>query len=101
MRNLMLGLAAATLVIPATFVAPASHADARRAKVYRGKNYSYRACRHSSGTTGLVAGGIGGAILGDKVIGGGIAGPLVGAAAGALGGRAIDRTITAKDRCRG
>jgi hypothetical protein len=33
------------------------------------------------------------------VIGGGIVGPAAGAVGGALGGRAIDRTITAKQRC--
>jgi hypothetical protein len=43
---------------------------------------------------------VAGAVVGDKVIGGGLAGPLVGAAAGALGGRAIDRSMTAKKRCR-
>ena len=38
-------------------------------------------------------------MIGSKVIGGGIVGPVVGAAAGALGGRAIDRSLTAHKRC--
>ena len=103
MRRFILSLSAAALVLPAAVALPTA-ADARRAKVYHGNSQRYvrysRNCRHSAGTTGLVAGGIGGAILGDKVIGGGIAGPLLGAAGGALAGRAIDRTITADRRCR-
>ncbi len=67
-------------------------------RTYHGRSH-YEHCRHSSGTTGLVAGGVGGAILGGSVIGGGIAGPLIGGVAGALGGRAIDRSMTAHKRC--
>ncbi|NMN04152.1 MULTISPECIES: hypothetical protein [unclassified Novosphingobium] len=59
----------------------------------------YRWCRHSSGTTGLIAGGAGGALLGHALIGGPV-GIAAGAVGGALGGRAIDRTMTAKKRCR-
>lgn len=100
MRTILLGLTAFSLALPATFVAPATHAEAR-SKTYKGSSRRYYAknCRYSSGTTGLIAGGVGGAIIGDKVIGGGIAGPLLGAAGGALAGRAIDRTITEKRRC--
>jgi hypothetical protein len=65
---------------------------------YRGQAH-YRWCRHSSGTTGLIAGGAGGALLGHALIGGPI-GIAAGAVGGALGGRAIDRTLTAKKRCR-
>ena len=66
-------------------------------RVYHGHTY-YKHCRHSSGTTGLVAGGVGGAVVGAAA-GGGIIAPIIGAAAGALGGRAIDRSVTAKRRC--
>lgn len=68
-------------------------------RTYHGRS-RYDHCRHSSGTTGLVAGGVGGAVLGGGLIGGGLAGPLIGGVAGALGGRAIDRSMTAKKRCR-
>lgn len=59
----------------------------------------YRVCRHSSGTTGLIAGGAGGALLGHALIGGPV-GIVAGAVGGAFGGRAIDRTMTAHRRCR-
>ncbi len=99
MRNLLMALSALSLAIPAAVVLPASKAEAR--VEYRGKNQRYRAkrCRYSSGTTGLVAGGVGGAVLGNAV-GGGLLGTVAGGAAGALGGRAIDRSMTAKRRCR-
>jgi uncharacterized protein YcfJ len=103
MRKFLLTLAAAGLAIPtAAVVAPTGKAEARE---YRGKSYNHRRyrgarrCRYSSGTTGLVAGGVGGAVLGNAV-GGGLLGTVAGGAAGALGGRAIDRSITAKRRCR-
>jgi uncharacterized protein YcfJ len=100
MRSFILSLSAVALVMPAAVALP-SAADARKAKTYRNApQRHYRNCRHSPGTTGLIAGGVGGAIIGDKVIGGGIAGPIVGAVGGALAGRAIDRTITADKRCR-
>ncbi|MBU6393183.1 MAG: hypothetical protein KGQ75_01275 [Sphingomonadales bacterium] len=78
-------LAAATL--PET-------ADARRHT-----NRTYRVCRHSSGTAGLIAGGAGGALVGKAVLGGPV-GIVAGAVGGAFAGRAIDRTLTAKKRCR-
>ena len=54
---------------------------------------------YSSGTTGLIAGGATGAVVGSKVLGGGIVGTAAGAVGGAFAGRAVDRTITAKKRC--
>ena len=106
MRKIILTLAAFAVAVPAAVVMPvgpgANVAEAK-SKTYRGRDGRYynrtKRCRHSSGTTGLVAGGVGGAVLGNAV-GGGLLGTLAGAGAGALGGRAIDRTITAKDRCR-
>ena len=99
MRTIFLTLAAASLAIPATLALPASKAEAR--KHYYGKSSRhYRSCRHSSGTTGLVAGGVGGALLGNSVLGHGALGTIAGGVGGAFAGRAIDRTITAKNRCR-
>ena len=86
-------LASIALAMPASANARDHH------RTYHGRAH-YVHCRHSSGTTGLVAGGVGGAIVGGSVIGGGIAGPLIGGVAGALGGRAIDRSMTAHRRCR-
>ena len=99
MRNIFLTLAAASLAIPATMALPVSKAEAR--KHYRSNaSRHYRTCRHSSGTTGLVAGGVGGALLGNSVLGHGALGTIAGGVGGAFAGRAIDRTITAKNRCR-
>ena len=103
MRNLVMALSALSLAVPAAVVLPASKAEAQR--TYHGKKHRYQRsyrgrCRHSSGTTGLVAGGAGGALLGNSVLGHGALGTVAGAVGGAFAGRAIDRTITAKDRCR-
>jgi uncharacterized protein YcfJ len=104
MRKLILTLSAIALSVPAAVVLPVSGvAQARPVDTYRGRDGRYykrnRTCRHSSGTTGLIAGGVGGAVLGNAV-GGGLLGTLAGGAAGALGGRAIDRSMTANKRCR-
>lgn len=80
-RTTLLALSAATLLVSGS-------ADAKRVKV----------CRKSSGTTGLIAGGAAGAMVGHAVLGGPV-GIAAGAVGGALGGRAVDRTITAKKRC--
>ena len=79
---------------------PTSKAEARKHH-YSSRSYRHvRRCRHSSGTTGLVAGGVGGALVGQSVLGHGLLGTAAGAVGGAFAGRAIDRTITAKQRCR-
>jgi outer membrane lipoprotein SlyB len=66
---------------------------------YAGSTYARR-CRTSQGNAGLLAGGVGGAVVGSKALGGGILGTAAGAVGGALAGRAIDRTLTARERCR-
>ena len=101
MRTMLLALGAAAMAVPLSAPLPvvgAAQADAKT-KRYHSRAY-YRSCRHSSGTTGLIAGGATGAVVGSKVLGGGIVGVAAGAVGGALGGRAIDRSITAKKRCR-
>jgi outer membrane lipoprotein SlyB len=109
MRRTILTLAAIATAIPASMALPGMATDAQartRHHHYHSRHYqstayyrSQRNCVPSSGTTGLIAGGVGGAVLGSKVIGGGLLGTAVGAAGGALAGRAIDRTITADRRC--
>ena len=67
MRNLVMMLSAAALAIPATMAVPTSKAEARKHH-YSSRSYRHvRRCRHSSGTTGLVAGGVGGALVGQSV----------------------------------
>ena len=100
MRTILFALTAASLAIPASMAFPTSDAQARKHH-YNGRAYRYeKRCRHSSGTTGLVAGGVGGALLGNSVLGHGALGTVAGGVGGAFAGRAVDRTITAKDRCR-
>lgn len=102
MRKLLLAFGAMTMVTT-TVVVPTS-AEARKSYKYRewrgkdGKTY----CRRSNGTTGLVVGGVAGALVGNSIAGRGdkLLGTVVGGAAGAFGGQAIDKTITKKRRCR-
>jgi hypothetical protein len=64
----------------------------RNDRIYRGSDNRYY-CRRSDGTTGLIIGGLGGAVLGNSIAGGGsrTLGTLLGGAAGALLGQSIDR----------
>lgn len=102
---LAIALASATLsaAIPATSFAHdggrgwhrhGRHDDRPRYVDRRGyrDDYRYR-CRKSGGTTGLLLGGVAGALLGRAVDtrGDRTTGTVVGAGAGALAGRAIDR----------
>jgi hypothetical protein len=61
-------------------------------EVYRGSDGRYY-CKRSDGTTGLIIGGAGGAVLGNVIDGGSnrVAGTLIGGALGALLGREIER----------
>jgi uncharacterized protein YcfJ len=106
MRNLMMALGAVSLAIPAAVVLPASKAEAGVQK----RNHSYREwrgrdgrryCRKSDGTTGLVVGGVAGALVGRTIDSRGdrTVGTLLGAAAGAVAGREIERSGS-KGRCR-
>lgn len=100
MRTFMLALGAASLVIPATMAVPTDQAEARRYYQYKewrgsdGRMY----CRKSDGTTGLIVGGAGGALIGRAIDtrGDRTTGTIIGAAAGALIGKEID----SKRRCR-
>jgi hypothetical protein len=68
-------------------------------EVYRGSDGRYY-CKRSDGTTGLIVGGAGGALIGNAVDGGRnrTAGTLIGGALGALLGRSIDQNSDI--RCR-
>jgi Glycine zipper 2TM domain len=91
MRRIAFALGAAALVAPA-FVTPAPAEAKRVYKEWRGKD-GRTYCRRTDGTTGLIVGGIGGALLGRTIDtrGDRTLGTLGGAAAGALLGREIDR----------
>jgi hypothetical protein len=57
---------------------------------YYGRHVRYQDCRRSSGTTGLLAGGAGGALIGNA-LGGGTLGTLLGAVGGGLLGKHLDK----------
>jgi len=102
MRNFMLALGATTMVLP-TLIATTHDADARKRHSYRewrGNDGRLR-CRKPNGTTGLVVGGVAGALVGRTIDtrGDRTLGTLGGAAAGALLGREVDRG-TSNRRCR-
>lgn len=69
-----------------------------RERIYRGRDGRYY-CRRNDGTTGLIVGAIAGGILGNIIAPGGseTLGTILGAGAGALAGRSIDRNDA---RCR-
>ena len=100
MRTLILALSAASLTIP---VLPAV-AEARNKGYYEGRTWQddqgRTRCRRSNGTTGLSVGAAGGALLGRAVDTRGerTTGTLIGAAAGALLGRHVERSR--RVRCR-
>ncbi|MBA3878690.1 MAG: hypothetical protein C0500_03125 [Sphingobium sp.] len=102
MRNILMVIAAAGLIVPPAAMSFPVKAEAKkkkyRAYTYRRNGRTY--CRHSDGTTGLLVGGVGGAVVGNSIDNGGLLGTALGAVGGALAGRAVDRTITADKRCR-
>lgn len=99
MRTLILGVAAAAMAVPAVTVpvfdgaAQARHRDRGydRDRDYDRRRY-YRGCRRG-GTTGLIVGGAAGALAGRAIDTRGerTTGTVLGAAAGALLGREIER----------
>lgn len=101
MRKLMLSLVAASIALPATMAFPTEKAEARRDnhryKEWRGRD-GRTYCRKSNGTTGLIVGGVGGALAGRAIDtrGDRTTGTVLGAAAGALLGKEVD----SKRRCR-
>ena len=112
MRKLILAVSATAMAIPATFAVPVESAQAQRYSSYydsngyysgptwRGRNGRYY-CRRPNGTTGLIIGGAAGALIGRAVDSGGnhATGTIIGAVAGALAGREIERNNSGR-RCR-
>ncbi|MCJ2178863.1 glycine zipper 2TM domain-containing protein [Novosphingobium album (ex Hu et al. 2023)] len=111
MRNAILAALMAALTLPAAMAvsAPAEAHD-RHARQYhrtdngirywRGDNGRYY-CRKSDGTTGLLIGGVAGALVGRSIDtrGDRATGTILGAAAGALLGREVDRN-NSRPHCR-
>ena len=113
MRKLIMAAAAAAVVVPTAMVVPTDSASAQRryhrdydrhgyyqGRVWRDSRGRYR-CRRPNGTTGLIIGGAAGALAGRAIDGGRhrTTGTIIGAVAGALAGREIDRS-SSRRRCR-
>jgi uncharacterized protein YcfJ len=100
MRSFVKFTAAAALAMmtATSFSVPA---DARhRHHYYSRTHYYYKYCRHSSAATGKVVGGVAGALVGRSIFGHGLVGTAAGAVGGVVAGGAIDRSLTARRRCR-
>ena len=93
-KKLVLAACAAMAMVPAALpsAAGAQSAEDRRyhERTYRGEDGRYYRCKKSKGTTGTIAGGLGGAVAGN-VLGGGALGTIAGGVGGALLGRHIDK----------
>lgn len=99
MRKTILALTAVALAVPTVPVTPAFARDGYyQGKVWRDSRGRYR-CKRPNGTTGLIVGAAGGALIGRAIDTRGerATGTILGAAAGALVGRKIDRS---RVRCR-
>ena len=95
MRNVALALAAATMAMPVAVSFPTT-AEAQgyyQGKTWRDSRGRVR-CRRKNGTTGLIVGGAAGALAGRAIDGGRnrTLGTIAGAAAGALIGREVDKS---------
>ena len=103
MRKLILGAAALAVAMPVSMALPTDDVQAHPRKrheyrEWRGRD-GRRYCRKPDGTTGLVVGGVAGALVGRTIDtrGDRTVGTLLGAAAGAVAGREIERSGS---RCR-
>ena len=109
MKKTFMALAASTMLLPASAVVAADQFSAPTASVgykedvsYQNRNRQYREwrgkdgrmyCRRKNGTTGLVVGAAAGALAGRAIDtrGARATGTIIGAAGGALLGREIDK----------
>lgn len=98
MRKLFMAAAAASMVVPVMPAPLLAHDGYYKGKVWKDSKGRYR-CKRSNGTTGLIVGAAGGALLGRAIDTHGerATGTILGAAAGALVGRELDRS---RVRCR-
>jgi hypothetical protein len=102
MRKVALAIAAATMAMPVAMPAPAA---AHESGYYQGKTWrdsqGRLRCRKKNGTVGLIVGGAAGALAGRAIDTRGerTTGTVLGAAAGALVGREIARNRSVR-RCR-
>lgn len=101
MRNkFVLAFLAMTVTAPALVPAPAFARDHRYDRRYYGRDRDYRRkCGGGNGAVGTIAGGAGGALIGNQ-LGGGTLGTVAGGVGGALLGRHFDKKNTrSKNGC--
>ena len=101
MRKVTLAVLAATMAMPVIPVTPAfAHQDSYNGRTWRDSQGRLR-CRRSNGTVGLIVGGAAGALAGRAIDTRGerTTGTVLGAAAGALLGREVQRSRSSR-RCR-
>jgi uncharacterized protein YcfJ len=97
MQKIILALAATSLTIP-VMATPAAARGYYSGRVWHDSHGRLR-CKRPNGTTGLIVGAAGGALVGRAVDTHGerATGTILGAAAGALIGRSVERS---RVRCR-
>ena len=109
MRKILLAVSATAMAVPATMALPTDSAQAQ-SRYYRNGNYygpTWQGqdgriyCRRSNGTVGIIVGGAAGALVGRAIDGGRsrATGTILGAAAGALIGREVARSRSTR-HCR-
>ena len=98
MQKVVMAIAAAALAIPALPQAADARTHYYQGKVWRDSRGRLR-CHRPNGTTGLIVGAAGGALVGRAIDTHGerATGTILGAAAGALIGRSVERS---RVRCR-
>ncbi|HEX8623749.1 MAG TPA: glycine zipper 2TM domain-containing protein [Allosphingosinicella sp.] len=103
MRKFTLAICAAAMAAPVMPVLPTTAAYANHNGYYHGKTWRDSRgrvrCRRANGTVGIIVGGAAGALVGRAIDGGRnrTTGTVLGAAAGALAGREVARS---RRRCR-
>ena len=99
--KILMAALAMSVAVPTAVPAPAfakNHSydryDRHGNRVYHGRNRSYRhRCGGGNGAVGTIAGGAGGALIGNG-LGGGTLGTIAGGVGGALLGRHLDKKNT-------
>ena len=92
MRKAMLAFAALSLTVPAMHSPAIAKGQYYKGRVWQDSHGRWR-CKRSNGTTGLIVGAASGALIGRAIDTHGerATGTILGAVGGALVGRAIDR----------
>jgi len=93
MRKVVVAFTAAALAIPSMSAPAFGHDGYYRGRIWQDSHGRYR-CKRPDGTVGLIVGGAAGALIGRAIDTHGerATGTIFGAAAGALIGRKIDRS---------